>query len=186
LRFERLWLALLIAALCAGCQAPRVRQPLTATLRGDTFESQMEFWHELSSRPLTSNDEALHGLLLFFDGKDPATGYADRVQAAKDRGLLGRGFDAAADEAMDRGTLACILVRALKIDGGWALSLLGPTPRYAVRELEYKGLYPPSAPWQVFSGAEFVGIIGRVEDYQQGSPAEAPASTLSSTTRSAP
>jgi hypothetical protein len=48
------------------------------------------------------------------------------------------------------------------------LSVLGPTPRYATRELQYIGVYPPSSPEQVFSGTELVGIMGRVEDYQRG------------------
>ena len=40
--------------------------------------------------------------------------------------------------------------------------------RYATRELVYLELYPPSTPNQTFSGAEYVGIIGRIEDYQRG------------------
>jgi hypothetical protein len=55
----------------------------------------------------------------------------------------------------------------LSIKGGLTMRVFGPHPRYAERELEYAGLFPPSSPQQVFSGAEFLGIIGRAEDYQR-------------------
>jgi hypothetical protein len=47
------------------------------------------------------------------------------------------------------------------------MRLFGPHDRYAVRELQYAGVYPPSSPQQTFSGQEFLGIIGRAEDYQR-------------------
>ena len=48
------------------------------------------------------------------------------------------------------------------------MRLFGMHPRYAVRELEYASVFPPSSPQQTLSGAEFLGIIGRAEDYQRG------------------
>ena len=45
---------------------------MTANLSGSDADAQMEFWHTLASRNLTSNDEAFHGLLLFLDAEDPA------------------------------------------------------------------------------------------------------------------
>jgi hypothetical protein len=42
----------------------------------------------------------------------------------------------------------------------------------------YLNLFPPSSPEQTFSGSEFVGIIGRAEDYQLGHPDEKPATDL--------
>jgi hypothetical protein len=162
----------------AGCQVARVEQSVVGTLPADPVEAQMEFWHQLAERPLTSNDDALHGLLLYLDGEDPHADYAGRVATLKSRGLLPEDFAAPADEAVQRGVLAVALVQAIDEKGGLMLRLLGPTPRYATRELYYKGLYPPSTPRQTFSGAEFVGIIGRIEDYQRGNPNDRPASEL--------
>jgi hypothetical protein len=34
---------------------------------------------------------------------------------------------------------------------------------------------PPGSPQQTFSGNEFVGVIGRMEDYQRGDTANLPA-----------
>ena len=150
-----------------GCQAARVDRPLTAELGGSDEETQLEFWHTLAQQPVTSNDDAFHGLLLFLDGTDPAGDYAGRVAALKERRYLPRNFDQPAEQAVDRGTLAVALARALEIRGGVVMSLTGKTPRYATKELVFLGIYPPSSPNQTFSGTEYLGIIGKAEDYQR-------------------
>jgi hypothetical protein len=164
---------LLLLALVAGCQSARVAEPLAGKLGGNEPDQQMEFWHQLAERPVTSNDDAFHGLLLYLDGADPAADYAGRVQTLKDRGLLPKNFDEPANQAIERGTLAVAITRALNIKGGWAMRAFGPTPRYATRELVYLDLYPPSGPNQTFSGTEFLGIMGKFEDWQRQGPAAA-------------
>jgi len=171
--------AILIGSmLLAGCHTAKVAQPLTATLGGNDPDAQMEFWHTLAERDLTSNDEAFHGVLLYLKDADPATDYAGRMGALKKRGLLDASFNEPANQAIERGTLAQVLVRMLKIKGGVFQRLTHDHPRYAVRELMYMDLYPPSSPNQTFSGTEFLGIIGRIEDYQRGNPANYPAAIL--------
>jgi len=168
-------LALALIFAIAGCQSARVSEPLTRTLAGDDADAQLEFWHQLETRPVTCNDEAFHGLLLYLDQSDPNPDYVSRVNALKSRGLIPRGFNQSADQAVSRGTLAIAISNALKIKGGMMMHLSPDNSRYATRELVYMDLYPPSTPNQTFSGAEFLGIIGRVEDYQQGNtdlPAE--------------
>jgi hypothetical protein len=169
---------LLPFCLLAGCHSAKVAEPLTAKLGGSDPDSQMEFWHTLAERNLTSNDEAFHGVLLYLGDADPATDYAGRVGALKSRGLLDGNFNQPADQAIERGILAQVLVRALKIKGGVFQRLTHDNPRYAVRELMYMDLYPPSSPNQTFSGTEFLGIIGRIEDHQRGNPADYPAAVL--------
>lgn len=162
----------------AGCQSAKVAQPLTKELGGSDPGAQLEFWHTLANRPVTSNDEAFHGLLLFLDSKDDASRYDQRVAAMKSRKLLPSNFNEPADQAVSRGTLAHALTRALDIKGGLMMRLTNNHPRYAVRELQFMELYPPSSPNQTFSGTEFLGIIGRIEDYQRGNPADVPAAVL--------
>ena len=167
----RVSLLVAFAIFCVGCHGPRVEKPLTASLPSDPLEAQMEFWHGLEDRPITCNDEAFHGLLMFKDGDDDSPDYSARVTKLKSQKLLAANFDRPADEAVQRGVVAVAITRLLKIQGGWALSVLGPTPRYATRELVYRNLFPPSSPEQTFSGAEFVGIIGKAEDFQRGQAA---------------
>lgn len=161
-----------------GCQAAKVANPLTASMAGNDPETQLNFWHTLASRPVTSNDEAFHGLLLYVDGEDKAGSYDERVQSLKARKMLPRSFKAPADVAVTRGDLAVAVCRILEIKGGAMMRLTNAHPRYAVKELEFQEVYPSSSPHQTFSGNEFLGIIGRIEDYQRGNPANHPAAVL--------
>lgn len=155
--------------MVVGCQAARVDQPVVAKLGGVDPDTQMDFWHTLADQSVTSNDDALHGLLIYLDGSDDSQGYDQRVQKLIDRGLLPANFSSPAEEGVTRGTLAVALVKTLKVRGGLMMSLFGPNPRYAVKELEFLDLFPPSSPNQTFSGTEFLGVIGKLEDYQRGS-----------------
>jgi len=156
----------LLLTIAAGCQSARVAQPLTAKLSGNDADSQLEFWHTLAERRVTSNDEAFHGLLLYLDGKDDSKAYPDRVAALKARKMLPQDFAAPANEGVQRGPLAVALVQALRLKGGWVMHVFGNSPRYALRELEFEGVYPPSSENQTFSGTEFLGIVGKLEDTQ--------------------
>ncbi len=164
----------------AGCQSARVDQPLTQTVAGNDADTQLRFWHELAYRPVTSNDEGFHGLLLFADGKDTAKSYDERVTLLKSRGMLPSSFTGSADAALDHGTLAVALVHILDIRGGLTLSIFKTSPRYATRSLQYHGIYATSTPNQGVSGPEFTGIIGKAEDFQRGDSARAPAALLPS------
>lgn len=160
--------------LMVGCQGTKIDQPVAANLiSGQTDQDQMNFWHELAQRPTVDNNAAFHALLLFVDGKDEQPNYEARVQLLKDRKMLPASFKDAADRAVQRGDLAVAIARALDIRGGVMMHLTGNNSRYATRELVFKGLYPKSSEYQTFTGPEFVGIIGRMDDYQrihQGKP----------------
>lgn len=168
----------LLLALAAGCHTPRAGKPLDPKLAGSNPGAQIDFWHTMTSEPVASNDQAFHGLLLYADGKDDSPDYAARLHTLKTRGMLPYGFNESAEQGVRRGTVAVAVMKLLDQKGGVTLHVLGPNPRYAVRELMFLSVYPPSTPNQSFTGNEFVGIIGRVEDYQQGNPADVPAAVL--------
>jgi hypothetical protein len=151
----------------SGCHTASVDDPLTVQTGGNDVDAQMEFWHRLPEQRVASNDDAMHALLLFVDGSDPAADYDARVETLKQRNMLPADFNGTPKQAVKRGTVAVALARALQIKGGLTMRLFGPSPRYAVRELQYMNLFPPSSPQQTFSGQELLGIIGRAEDYQR-------------------
>lgn len=159
--------------ICAGCQQARVAHPLTADAAGSDPASQMKFWHTLAERPVTSNDEAFHGLLLFLDSQDKAADYAGRVKTLSERRMLPGGFNGRADRAIERGTLALAVCRILELKGGLMLRIMPRSQRYALREVEFEGVFPASSTYQTFSGSEFLGIIGRLEDYHRENGAQA-------------
>jgi hypothetical protein len=158
----------LLAASVVGCQSAHVTHSLPQKTFANDADAQMDFWHGLATEKLTSNDEAFHGLLLYLDGKDDAKDYAGRVSALKSRGLLDKKFDRPSDEAVTRGALSVALCKILQYKGGLMMHVVGPVPRYACRELEYRGVYPTSSPQQTFTGTEFVGVIGKLDDTQHG------------------
>jgi hypothetical protein len=164
-----------LAALAAGCQSARETHSVVTKFPGDDTDSQLSFWHELAGHHLTSNDDAFHGILLDLDGHDKSKDYAQRVSTLKSRGLLKASFDEPADVAIERGTLATIVVKVLHIHGGWVMHVFGDTQRYALRELVYLGIFPPSSPQQTFSGSEFVGVIGKIDDSEVSVAASVPA-----------
>lgn len=171
-------MALLLGpAMLSGCKQATVAEPLTQTLSGNATETQMQFWHTLGARNLASNDDAFHGVLLYLDGEVQATTYQERVAELKRRDILPQAFDFPATQAVNRGTLAIIISRVAQIRGGVFMQLFPDSARYATRELQFMGLYPRSSPNQAFSGAEFLGIIGRLEDYQRIRPIEAAPTT---------
>jgi len=153
-----------------SCQRSQVDSDLTVTYPADDVEAELDYWHGLADRPVTSNDEALHGLILFANGTDPNDTYDARVQWLQDKGYLARDFDRPADETAARGTIAQVLCHVLEIEGGMTMRLLGPHPRYATRELVYLDILPPSSQQQGLSGIQFVGVISRAEAYQEGKP----------------
>jgi hypothetical protein len=151
-----------------GCKSTQVGKAVSPELAGNDMDAQMNFLHSLTDEPVTSNDQAFHGLLLYLDSKDESADYPARVQALKSRGILPKNFNAPAEAAVTRGDLAVAIVKILQIRGGATMSIFGATPRYAVRELQFMNLYPPGGTYQTFTGNEYLGIIGRIEDYQRG------------------
>ena len=158
---------LLLNVSTMGCRSAKVAEPLTDKLASNDPATQLEFWHTLADRPVTSNDEAFHGLILFIDGEDNNKDYAARVEQLSARQMLPSGFDEPGEEAVKRGTVAGAFTRVLEVTGGVSMQLFGPTPRYAARELQYMRLFPQGSPHQTLSGREFLGVIGRIEDHQR-------------------
>src|SRR5436305_6925887 len=125
---------LLLLTTAAGCHSA-TGQVVSPKLSGNDPHTQLQFWHALNEEKVTTNDQAFHALLLFIDGKDDAKDYEGRVAALKARKLVRSDFKEPAGQAVSRGTVAVAIVRLLKIRGGLTMMVLGPIPRYAVREL---------------------------------------------------
>src|SRR5215203_2557573 len=100
-----------ISLLACGCQTTPVTNSLTTELGGSEPDDQIEFWDRLTDKPLTSNDEAFHGLLLYMDAKDDGGSYDARVSNLRSRNMLPKGFDEPADVAVSRGTLAVAIMK---------------------------------------------------------------------------
>ena len=172
--------AIAVLVATGGCAGPtRVADPLTGgPLAGNGASEKTAFWYQLARRPVVSNDEALHGLLLYFADDDPSADYAGRVNELKRRGMLSTAFDRPGDEAVERGTVAYAIAQGAGIKGGLTMQLLGSSTRYADRALQYRGLLPAGSPNQMLTGGQFASVIGRLEDFQRGNANEKRAALL--------
>src|SRR4051794_13004750 len=94
---------LVLGCMLGGCQAVKPGKPLTPELAGNDPGQQLEFWHTLTTEPITTNDQAFHGLLLYVDGKDDAIDYAGRIHVLKQRKMLQGGFNEPATAPVTRG-----------------------------------------------------------------------------------
>jgi len=69
-------------------------------------------------------------------------------------------------QPLRRGEAAYLFHRALGIKGGLALHLLGPTERYALKELVFQGLLSGGRVNDLVSGEEFVQLVTQAAEYQ--------------------
>jgi hypothetical protein len=167
LRSASILFALAFAAALTGCEtSPVVDSPIVVDHDPADVGAQMEYWHGLTDRPVVSNNEALHGLILFKNLEDPASDYAGRVQWLRDNGYLSI-EPGGGENATTLGTLAHILAQMLEVDGGLTMRLVGPNPRYALRELVYLGVMTPGTSQQGIAGIDFVGLLARAEAYTE-------------------
>lgn len=159
-----------LAALAAtlvlpGCARTMVTQRARTDYAPTDSLAEMEFWYTLPGRVAVSNDEALHALVLLENSGHIPRGYEERVAHAKASGWVPESWDEPAEAAVQRGMLARAIVQVCGIKGGVIMRVFGPVPRYALRELIYLGIMPPSTENQTISGLDFLAVISKAQDY---------------------
>ncbi len=160
------WLMAAGLALAGGCARTVVQTPLDTAYAVEDLDAQMAFLHSLPNQRAVSNDEGLHALFTIADETDRMRTYDERVAEAKRRNWLKADFEEPANLAMSRGTLARALAVLCEIEGGVMMRLLGPVDRYALRELAALGIVSgDSTVNQPISGLEFLGVLGKAQDY---------------------
>ena len=159
--------ALLAAALAVpGCERTLVERTLDTNYADDDIAADLDFTHSLPLRSAVANDEGLHAVISFAFDEDKARSYDERVAFAKEHRWLPQGFSEPANMAMQRGTLARMLVQIMHVRGGLMMRLVGPIPRYATRELvDAEVLSSGSTENQTLTGLELIGALGKARDY---------------------
>lgn len=166
LTFTAMLSALTLALAVGGCERTIVTYPLETNSPPGDVGAEAQFWSDLGNRTIVSNDEGFHGLLLTEDGIDNTGSYEARVEEAKKRGWVESDWNEPANMAMQRGTLAVAICRLCKIEGGLIMRVLGPTPRYAARELVSMNIMQgTSTELQAISGLEYIAVISKAQDY---------------------
>lgn len=158
-----------LVALLSGCARTTLVDSAADKFPGD--DAELQFWQQLETQPVVTNNDALHGLTLLADGLDPAEDYEQRIATARERGWLGGSDAPPANESVRMGTIAVAICEILDIKGGVTMHVFGPIPRYCTRELVFLRYIPPRTEFQAVSGLEFIDLISRAgEQMPQSEP----------------
>jgi hypothetical protein len=125
-------------------------------------EQELDHAEALESTSVVTNNDMLHGFIVFTMGEDPWVTYAQRVLDARSRGWVPKDWREPANESATVGRMASIASHIVEIRGGLSFMLLGPTPRYALRELIYQDILPARTENQSISGLEFTDFLNRL------------------------
>ncbi len=154
-------LPLILSACQAGQVAP-VAQGQQKLAAGDSAG----YLDRISSHPTVSEADAVSGLMLV-TGQQKEMTFAEAVAYLKQQKIADAGWNFQADRAITRGKVAYMVYQALQIRGGVTLTLLGPSQRYCLRELQYRGLMSPGLPYNTVTGTEYVSVLARADELRQ-------------------
>jgi hypothetical protein len=166
--------AVLFAIALAGCSTGRTILENSAADVYGAESADFEFWDDLVKRRVVTNNDALHGLLLVADGKDPAKTYAQRIAVAQAKGWLVGTRTALINESATAGMIGVATCEILKLKGGLSIQWLGANPRHCLREIIHHELMPHRTAGQSLSGLEFTDLVNRISHYQRAVKKAAP------------
>jgi len=156
----------LLAVTLASCQAPPGAPAIANGQAALPGTDSAEYLDDLSSQPTVTEARALEGILLLL-GQQQKTTFAEAVQLLIERKIVDAAWDFQADRAMTRGKAAYMIYQACNIRGGLMLTLAGPSRRYCLKELQYRGLMSPGLSYNPVTGMEYVAILARADELRQ-------------------
>lgn len=168
-RFAGISLVILLVGLggCAPAGVRGVRAFEDLPPAEGEVASDAEFFFELSEKQYCSTDDAYRGMLYLIDGTDTSKDFEERTARLVMHGVAKKSWKHKANAVATKGELAYMLVRALEIRGGLMYNITNGCERYALRELIHKGIIRSGTVQGKVTGAEYVGILGRVDDRRQ-------------------
>jgi hypothetical protein len=151
-------LAVLFVTL-GGCQAPHAP---TATPPPQSGSAELVMY--IANEPFVTAEPAYRAVYSLATGEAFAGDFGQLTDKLRADGLVGKDWNHAADQCLDRATVAFMVCRACKIQSGvnWMLTGLG---RYAWRELQFKGISEGGNEAALMGGGEFVGLLSRAGQY---------------------
>ncbi|MGH7162097.1 MAG: hypothetical protein ACREID_01330 [Planctomycetota bacterium] len=158
---------LLLACLAfAACARTTMKASVADRLGAGGEMGEMDFWDELARERAVTNHDAIRALLLSA-GKEAAS-WEERVKLARERAWVTGAGDPSPDETARVGWIARAVCLECGIKGGVTMRVFGPHPRYAARELAYRGWLPPMSSWQTLSGLKLIALLSQAEEFRSG------------------
>jgi len=156
--------AAVAAMLLAGCGAPQITGGQARLPEDDGSPGYLD---RISALTDVSENDAMRGFLMILDGEETAEDFQQRVEALKQRGIVGANWSFDADRPLTKGRLAYMAYQASGVGGGVILTLTGPSQRYCLRELQYQGIMAQGLPNTQVTGMEFVAVLTRTDTYRR-------------------
>ena len=136
-----------------------------ATLSAE--EGSPGFLDRVASGTSVCENDACRGVLMLLEKEQPEATFAERVATLRQVGVVPACWEFAADRSLSRGRLAQMIYQACDCPGGLMLTLTGPSPRYCLRELQFRGIIGPGAVFAPVTGMEYVAVLARADAYLQ-------------------
>ena len=156
-------LALLLgAAMLAGCGSGMITNgeaELTAN------ESSPAFLDRVSDERQVTFNDATRGLVILLDGEDTFDTLEQRVTYLRSRSVIPAEWNIDAFAPVTRGRLAYMTYVASEMSGGVWLTVAGPSQRYCLREMQYRGVMGDGTLVASVSGLEYVTTLSRAATY---------------------
>lgn len=173
----------ILAATLSSCGLhERTSIDQSASLQFPTTTDSLDFWDALEKQSVTTNDDALHGLILLTNTDQELGTWDERVRFARTQGWIAEDAEPPPpQESAQMGFIAVCVCDVLNVRGGLSMQLLGPTPRYCTRELVHMGLLPGITEHEALTGAEFTALLASVEQRQRVVEAKAARAAQSAT-----
>ncbi len=126
------------------------------------------YFASLVGKRITYRYDAMMGVLIVLGLDEEHIGLDSQVAFFQEQGFVPPRYRESFDpmQPLRRGLAAYMFRQALGIRGGLALHLLGPSERYALKELGFQGIMSPGLVNDLVSGQELVQIITQAANYQ--------------------
>ena len=154
---------LICLAGAGGCSRPSAMSIASPAASLPAGENSAEYLDRIASQPVVCENDAMRGILLLLKGKDQAKSFDQRVRLLMAEKIVPAGWQFRGEKPITRGKLAYMTYQACRMSGGLILTLTGPSQRYCLRELQYRGLVSSGVTYSKVSGMEFVAILTRAD-----------------------
>lgn len=148
----------------AGCS--QIERPEQAQA-GEKADAGAFLHEHLPAQSMVTVAEAYRAMVMLAEGEDKYGSFAGREEYLLSRRIIRPDWKLQRDSAIDRGSVAYMLMRILNVRGGVNWNVYGQLGiadrRYAVRELAYRNIMADTPPYRLISGAELVDIIAKAD-----------------------
>jgi len=130
-------------------------------------ESSAAFLDRMADQKAVTQNDAMRGMVMLLDGADAFDTFQDRVTYLQSVSVVPTNWNLDASKSLTRGQLAYMTYVASEMSGGVWLVVAGPSQRYCLREMQYRGVMGKGSLWSSVSGMEYVSTMGRAAVYKQ-------------------